>query len=447
MNTINSRLEKRSFLKNYSVTLKIVIISILTLLLLIPTSMIRSTIRERESLNREAIYEVGSKWANSQTLNGPILTVPLVYEYKHKDEVTESVKYLYLLPENLYINGNVNPETLKRGIYKIVVYKSDINFIGNFKINRDINYKNLKEVQWDKAFLTIGISDLRGIEENISIKWDNQDTEIIPGSRIPGTIKSGITAKLPDMNNIEKDNFDFSFSLKLQGSRNLSFIPVGSESDIKLQSEWTSPSFNGNFLPDHREVSENGFSANWKVLQLNRNFPQQWIDQSYTDELMNSEFGVDLIMPLDDYQKSMRSVKYAIMTIALTFLIFFLVEILNKRKIHVLQYTLVGLALCLFYILLVSISEHSNFNIAYAVSTVAVVLMITLYSLTLFKKKKLTLLLFTVLSVIYGFLFVTLQLADYALLMGSIGLALILSITMYLTRNINWYRINAEDEE
>ena len=160
--------------------------------------------------------------------------------------------------------------------------------------------------------------------------------------------------------------------------------------------------------------------------------------------MQNSAFGVNLIMPLDDYQKSMRSAKYAAMTIALTFLIFFLVEILNGRKIHPFQYVLVGLGLVLFYVLLVSISEHSNFNLAYLISSVAIVSMITLYSYSIFRVRKLTLLLFATLVGIYGFLFVTLQLADYALLMGSAGLTLILGLTMYFTRNVNWYKLNKD---
>ena len=162
--------------------------------------------------------------------------------------------------------------------------------------------------------------------------------------------------------------------------------------------------------------------------------------------MQESSFGVDLIKPIDDYQKSLRSAKYAAMAIALTFLIFFLVEILNKKKIHPFQYALVGLALCLFYILLVSISEHSNFNIAYGISSVGIVVMISLYSLSVFKKLNLSLILISTLCGIYGFLFVTLQLADYALLMGSIGLLLILGLTMYFTRNINWYKLNMETE-
>jgi inner membrane protein len=287
---------------------------------------------------------------------------------------------------------------------------------------------------------------LKGIKKPINIKLNEKTLTVEPGSRISDLVYSGVTVDFPDIENLFKQNADFQFSLDLQGSKDLSFIPIGSTTEVEIASSWESPSFSGNFLPDSREVTTDGFKASWLILQLNRNFPQSWIGDDLSKKMEAASFGVDLILPLDDYQKSMRSVKYAIMTITLTFLIFFLVEILNKRKIHPFQYTLVGLALCLFYVLLVSISEHSNFNFAYGISTLGIVSMVALYSLSIFKRRKLTVILITTLTGIYGFLFVTLQLSEYALLMGSLGLALILGATMYFTRNINWYKLNIETE-
>ncbi|MEQ9376427.1 MAG: cell envelope integrity protein CreD [Imperialibacter sp.] len=439
-------LEKvNNWIKN-SVMLKLTTITILVLLLLIPTSMITSIISEREHLNNAAVSEVSGKWADSQLVNGPILTIPLVYEYLKDDKIVEAVKYWHILPKSLDITGTVDPEKLRRGIYEIVVYRSALAVNGSFVIDKMPDENNLKTIRWGQAFLTIGISDLRGIEDDVVVKWNNRDLKVEPGSRISDIAYAGFTVAVPDLTDAFGKDLAFGFDLKLQGSRNLSFTPLGSNTNIKLTSAWPSPSFNGNFIPDDREVSDAGFSANWKVLQLNRNFPQSWIGSGEAEKLQNSAFGVDLILPLDDYQKSMRSAKYAIMTIVLTFLIFFLVEILNGRKIHPFQYTLVGLALSLFYILLISISEHANFNLAYAISTCAIVGMISLYSMSVFKMPKLSMLLVATLIGIYGFLFVTLQLADYALLMGSIGLTIILAITMYFTRNINWYKLNIAAE-
>ena len=446
MNKETSPIDRiNSWLKN-SISLKLFVITILMLLLLIPASMIKSVIHERESLSNQAIVEVSNKWAGSQQINGPIISIPLIYEYKDEDKTYETTKYIHILPEELNIDGNISPEKLKRGIYEVVVYKSKLALSGKFLLNKDIDRNNLKEIKYDQAFLTIGISDLRGIEDQVILNWDNKNLNVEPGSRISELIYSGITVKLPNIETNINKSINFSFSLNLQGSQNLDFIPLGSTTNVKINSNWPYPSFNGNFLPDHRNVTETGFEADWKVLQLNRNFPQSWIGNKHAEKIGQSNFGVNLILPLDDYKKSVRSSKYAVMCIALTFLIFFLVEIINKRKIHPFQYILVGFALCIFYILLISISEHSNFNTAYIISSISIIGMISLYALSILKSKKLSLFLLATLTSIYGFLFVTLQLADYALLMGSIGLTLILAATMYFTRNINWYEINIDSK-
>ena len=446
-----------NWVKN-SVTLKLMTITILMLLLLIPTSMIKSIIHERELLSEVTNAEVSSKWAENQQINGPILTIPILYEYeeeidekKKKTQAVQQTYYYHILPEVLNISGEVTPERLKRGIYEVVVYQSQLGISGKFKmnhanLNQKIKQANLKEIKYDQAFLTIGISDLRGIQDQIAAKWNDKHLKVEPGSLISNMIPSGVTIELPNLIDMIDSTVGFDFILALQGSKNMSFVPLGNITEVALKSNWDSPSFNGNFLPDNRDITESGFTADWKILQLNRNLPQTWLGTNYSENMNNAAFGVELISPIDDYQKSIRSAKYAVMTIALTFLIFFLVEILNKRRIHPFQYTLVGLGLCLFYILLVSISEHSNFNFAYGISTLGIITMISLYSISVFKAGRLSMLLVVTLIGIYGFLFVTLQIADYALLMGSVGLTVILALTMYFTRNINWYKLNATDQ-
>lgn len=437
-----SPVEKMSYRMRNSITIKLITVILLSLVLLIPTAMVRSIISEREHLSRNATNEVSAKWANRQQINGPVLSIPVQYQFVRDGKTVQTSKYWHILPKELNINGQIDPEKLKRGIYEVVVYKSKMSVNGTFALDEKLETSNVSKILYDKAFLTIGISDLRGIEDDIITNWNGQKLNVTPGSRISSMIYSGVTVSLPNLEELMDGNVDFSFDLKLQGSQNMSFVPLGSTTNIKLSSDWPSPMFDGSFLPDHREVDENGFNASWKVLQLNRNFPQSWLGPELFSKVGQSAFGVNLILPLDDYQKSMRSAKYAIMIIGLTFLVFFLVEVLNKRKIHPFQYALVGLALCLFYVLLVSISEHYGFNKAYAISSVAIVLMVTLYSVSVFKMPKLTGLLFLVITGVYGFLFTTLQLTDYALLMGSAGLTLILAATMYFTRNINWYKPN-----
>ncbi len=434
-----------NWIKN-SVSLKLMVITILMLLLLIPSAMIERIISERELLSEEAIREVSLKWAGSQQINGPILTIPVVFDETHDDKTTRATRYYHMLPEALDIIGAIEPQKLKRGIHEVVVYKSDLELAGSFNISKKIVEDNIVEIQYDRAFLTVGLSDLRGIKDEVVMQWNKERLTVEPGSKIPGLIESGFTIDLPPLSNSETQKFDFALDLKLRGSQTLSLTPLGSVTNAKLHSSWEDPSFNGNFLPDERDVTESGFNASWKILQLNRNYPQQWFGSEYSKSIKESGFGLDLLLPIDDYQKSMRSSKYGAMMIALTFLIFFVVEILNKRKIHPFQYILVGLGLCLFYILLVSISEHLGFNMAYLISAIAIIGMISVYSFSVFRSRKFSILVFIAMSVIYNFLYVTLQLAEYALLMGSIGLTLILGTTMYLTRNIDWYKINISED-
>lgn len=421
---------------------KMVIIGIITLLLLIPAAMIQSIIQERETMSRSAILEVSDKWAQSQHVNGPILTIPYTKTYVVDEKVMETSHLFHMLPEELDLDGSVTPKQLKRSIYDIVVYNTDLKLSGSFAIKEIKKLTDVHELKWDEAFVTIGISDLRGIKNQLSLLWNNASLDVEPGSKISSVISSGITISTPLSEDDRDIEIPFSMDINLNGSGNLSFVPIGGVTKVKLTSPWPTPSFNGHILPDNREITDQGFTAEWKTLELNRNFPNSWSNNEVTHELANASFGVDLLLPIDDYQKSMRTAKYAILTLTLTFLVFFLVEVMNNKRIHPFQYILVGLALCLFYILLVSITEHSNFDFAYLVSAVSVILMIGLYSLSVFSNRKLSLTLVLILAALYGFLFVTLQLADYALLMGSIGLALILTATMYFTRKIDWYYLS-----
>jgi inner membrane protein len=225
---------------------------------------------------------------------------------------------------------------------------------------------------------------------------------------------------------------------------------------VSLQSTWDSPSFEGSFLPDKREINAKGFTAHWKVLQLNRNYPQQGLgsfisttNNEYSDHSASSDasFGVKLLLPIDEYQKTTRSVKYCIMFIILTFLTFFFVEVLNKQRIHPIQYLLVGFAICLFYVLLLSISEHLKFDSAYLIGCICILALVTLYAKNIFKNNQLTSVFSALLALLYGFFYSLMQLEDYSLLLGSIGLFIILAVIMYLTRKVDWYGISSGEEK
>ena len=225
----------------------------------------------------------------------------------------------------------------------------------------------------------------------------------------------------------------------MNGSDGLFFIPVGKETKVELSSPWSNPSFTGSFLPNERQIDSDGFTAEWKILHLNRNFPQQWKGAHY--KIDHSFFGVKLRLAVDDYQKIMRTAKYAIMFITLTFLTFFMIELLGKKVIHPIQYILIGFALLIFYTLLLSISEYLTFKFAYLLAGAAIILLISLYTKTVLNSTLQTITIAGVLVLLYGYLYVILQLQDFALLMGSIGLFIVLAVVMYLTRKVDWFTI------
>ncbi len=419
-----------------SISLKIAIIGFLILILLIPAFMIQELIRERQTTRDTVVQEIGDKWGRSQTVSGPILAIPYFDHVAQNDELVKVSRILYVLPEKLEIDGRMNPEIRYRGIYKVIVYQSDINFKGVFQMPV-LNAIGVspEQVSWEKACILFGISDLRGIQNEIVVKMNDKIFEVDPGLKYQGLAGSGFTSNVKL--NPEEQTYNVYLNLNLSGSENLYFSPVGKTTTVNINSPWSTPSFAGSFLPDEHTINDSGFKAKWTILDLNRNFPQFWDNQIYrVDE---ASFGVNLLFPVDEYQKSMRSAKYAIMFIALTFLIYLFVEIINKKRIHPIQYLLVSLALLLFFTLLLSLSEQVGFNLAYLISTVSVVGLITLYSQSIFKSGKITLITSVSLITLYTFLFIILQLEDYGLLVGSIGLFFILGLVMYLSKRINWY--------
>lgn len=424
-----------------SVTLKLLSMGILMLLLLIPASMIESLIYEREFTRQEVITEINDKWGHAQTLAGPVLIVPYkVYRTTDDDRFVETTEYAYFLPETLRVEGKVTPETRYRGIYEVVVYTTTLSYTGHFTppdfSDWDIDPEH---ILWDDAVLAIGISDLRGINETIKLRWNSTSFDVEPGVEARAVMDAGVSVRVPVVSTPPSSGrYDVAFEVNLNGSEALHFVPLGKETRVHLASSWNTPSFDGAFLPDTRTVTEEGFTADWRVLHLNRNYPQQW--RGAKVNLYESAFGVKLLLPVDQYRKSMRAAKYAILIIAFTFLTFFLTEIRNREKrAHPFQYILVGLALCLFYALLLSLSEHVPFNAAYVLASLATISAVTAYARSIFKTRFLSLLTGLVLLVLYGFVFIILQLQDYALLVGSLGLFVALTLTMYLTRNINWY--------
>jgi inner membrane protein len=434
-----------------NIIFKVAIIIIIVLLLLIPTTMVKNLIRERENIQIGAISEVSEKWGENQTITGPFISIPYdkyVKQFSEKDSVEKIIKvkkWLHFLPNNLVINGNISPEKRYRGIYEIVVYESKINLSGIFN-SLDISKYDIenKNIDFDKATFNIGISDLKGIEKQVELDWNSDKIFFNPGTSTKDIVSRGINCPINVSNN-DSLTFSFSLNIDLKGSQFLYFVPLGKTTDVSIKSNWINPSFGGEFLPDSREVNNEGFKAKWNILHLNRNFPQSWTENDYS--VTSSSFGVNLLLPVDRYQKSMRVVKYAILFLALTFLVFFFVEVMNKVFIHPIQYILVGIAIVVFYSLLLAFSEYIKFNLSYIISALLTLILITGYVLAILKSKKISFLILGILGIFYGFIFTIIQLQDYALLIGSIGIFLILAIVMYYSRKIDWYEIRLGEKE
>ncbi|RMA56753.1 cell envelope integrity protein CreD [Ulvibacter antarcticus] len=442
--------QKRGKIGNWlrnSITARMLVVGFLLIVLLIPLEFVKSLISERSYRQAEVIQDINGKWGNEVLLSGPILKIPYktfkevrIYDEKTKTYSTvneEAVRDAYFFPETLDIVSDIDSKPLSRGIYESVVFTADINVNGKFP-KPDFSKSDIKgeHILWEKATVIINTSNLKGIRNTPVVKLNSQSLSMSPkySTDYLNTIESGYIEGLKNTANM----LSFSFDLKINGSESLKFLPIGKETTARMKSNWHSPSFDGRFLPEDgsREISKDGFKAGWKVLQINRQFEQSFFGN--LPELSAFGFGTKFIIPVDEYQKSERTAKYGFMVIGLTLLVFLLIQLVSKIYIHPFQYVMIGLALVMFYTLLISISEHSSFLKAYGIAAAAVLTLITVYSRAILKVFKFPLLICASLASLYGFIYVIIQLENYALLVGSIGLFIILAIIMFASRKIDW---------
>lgn len=423
-------------MKKESVALRIILVGCLIVLLLIPLWMIRFLISERQVYRNEAVKEISKSWAGPQTVAGPLLTLVSNHEHINKDGTKSfSKKRTFYLPENLSIEAKVIPEKRYRGIYSAIVYKTDLRIKGDFdfqKLKEKLNDPNLLE-----SYLSFNIDDPRGIQQNIRLKWEDTVKNVNPGLKDKNIFTNGFHAEVPL--NKEKTVSSFEINLTLNGVDDLSFVPLGKNTNVTVSSSWRDPSFVGNFFPVSRKIDEDGFTASWSVNHFNREFPQEWDNQHY--DVFKDKFGVKFFMPADEYQQTMRSSKYGLLIIILTFVSFFLVEVFSGKAIHPIQYLLIGLALIIFYSMLLALSEYVLFQYSYLIAGTLVIGLITLYTKSIYKNRNIVLSISAMLISFYGFVYVLLQLQDYSLLLGNIALFLILAAIMFFTRKVNWFDI------
>jgi len=438
------------------IILKSFLIGVLILLLLIPTFSIQGLVSERKQRQEEAIAEISSRWAGAQTVTGPVIGIPYTETTTDGSSTHEVKKWAYFLPDKLTIKAHLVPEKRYRGIYQVIVYTTELQIKGSYD---SLAFGELtiprERLLWSEAAIFFDVADVQGLKEDMVLHLTpatgatpssgltavtpgarSADIQLVPAKFSTEQFKNALGASLPAWMTTTNGPVEFAATVSLKGTGNLLFVPAGRETRAEASSSWSNPSFTGSTLPDLRTVQDSGFVANWKVLSLNRKYPQQWQQGVY--DLNSSAFGVNLILPVDSYQQTTRSVKYAILIIVLTFTAFFLIEWIYSRPIHSLQYLLVGFALCIFYTLLLSLSEYLGFNVAYGLAAVATIALIGWYVGSMLRSSKMSLFIIFLLAVQYGFVFTLIQLQDYALLMGSLGLFITLAVVMYFSRKIKW---------
>ncbi|OGV51545.1 MAG: hypothetical protein A2017_01880 [Lentisphaerae bacterium GWF2_44_16] len=434
-----------NFMLKRSVAVKIILIGFLIFILQIPTYQIINLINERQSMKVKAVEEICSKWGKSQTLTGPFLVVPFQERVLEGKEQRERIvkHWITILPETLSVNGNMQPEIRKRGIYQAVLFSGKFTLTGTFILPETSEISGLKpqaEILWNNAIIVFGVSDIIGLKENI-LKIDGSAIRTIPG--MPGGLIANIgfhvpyslKSRLPSGTSVSNVKIPFCMELGINGSSDINFYPLGRETTVSTASSWNSPSFCGKFLPNSREITDKGFKAEWKISDMNRNYPQVWIDGE--SKINDSSFGVGFYVTANIYQQSFRAAKYAVLFIVFTMLAFLFAESFAKTWMHPIQYFLVGLAIVMFYSLLLSFAEHISFAQAYLFAALAVVLLVSAYCGLIFRLGKMAVSVGAAMTLAYALLYLVLQMEDYALLAGSICFFVLLAVLMFFTRGIN----------
>lgn len=419
---------KRNEVKWYNATtVKMVVVAFMVLLLMAPLTMIQSMINEREELSHMVQRDISSQWGGSQLVVGPVLNVPVTLTEMNGKEKKVLKKWLYIMPDDLNVTGTINTEERSKGIYKTVLYVSRLRMEGSFATDK-LNTDSIDAINWEEAIVGLGITDMRGIRGNVKILLDGKPLTVESGLKKTDMRMSGVSAAVAGSTELSSGRHHFTVDIELAGSEQLRFVPVGRTSVVSLVSPWKTPSFSGSYLPQIRKIDEKGFKAEWNVTYLNRDIPEQWIGQ--LPDFATQDLGVDFFLPVNHYQKSMRSAKYGILFIVLTLLVFIYFELNGKSKVHLFQYFLVGLALVLFFSILTALSEQVGFVYAYIIASSATIMLIVSYAHSLMKSRKNTATVAVLLSALYAFLYILLQLNEYAFLAGNIGLFVILGVIM-----------------
>lgn len=420
-----------------------------SLLLQIPLMFVNGVVHERNYLYDSTIKNIGKEWGETQTIAGPVIVVPYTEEYYEREytvdkqgketEVVKSKKRknsLIILPEKLDINVNLKEEVRKRGIYKSMVYTGELKMKGNFSkvlLNIPIN----AVVDYNEISISLGITDIKALLKIDKFSFNGNKIELESGTGLvkPFQISKGISGKL-NMKNEELTEIPFDIELVFRGSEGITLLPMGKENSFFIKSAWKNPSFYG-MLPRERVIDENGFSANWNISHLTRNYKQYFFaSESNKIDLSEAQAGVALYNGITHYRQVIRAAKYGVLFIMMSLLAVYLFEISGKKETHYIQYGIVGFSLVMFYLLLLSLAEHISFITAYGISAAAVIIPVSLYIASVTKNIKYGIGMLVLLIGIYSILFSILKMEDYALLTGTLLIMGVLYLLMYVTKNM-----------
>ena len=440
-----------------TLTIRAIIVGVIALVMLIPLAMMQGVVHERNGLYSNVLHDISKTWGGQQLLQGPVLVVPFIEKHINKETIKDEdgeekiktktsyiTKYAIHLPKDLNIDVDLAEQHRKRGIYKSLVYAAELNLTGSFeKLDIQSMSDYIHRIDYEKAFLVLGLSDTRAINEVSSLTWNGAELGFSPGTKLTELLSHGFHASLTGLN-AQTESHHFSTKISVNGSQGFRFAPFGENTLVKMKSSWPHPSFQGSTLPTEYEITDQGFTSSWVIPHLARNYPQSWILSNHQFNLNEFNAGVDLFEPVFLYSKITRAVKYGILFVGLTFLTFLIFELTTKMRLHYVQYGLIGVAMTIFYLVLLSIAEHTEFINAYIIAAFINIGLITAYTAAALKSTARATMIFVLLSALYLVLYSLLQLEDYALLMGTMLLLSVLMVLMYVTRNL---RVTAADKD
>jgi inner membrane protein len=423
----------------HSITFKVLGIGLLALLMLIPLAQVQGLIRERSALRDGAVANIARSFGGAQVVGGPVLAVPKRTRVQTSTGWTTQECTEILLPDRLNMHATLATEVRQYGIYATPVYVATLALDGSF-LAADLRNRGGADTiyDWDRAELRLPIADGRGIRRVSALRVADAELPLGPGHGVAGF---GAIAAAVDATRFDGERIPFALELTLAGTESLRFLPLARRTEASLTAPWPDPSFIGAFLPAERRIDAHGFTAQWQVLDLNRGFGQSWRqDAEHASEVGAAAFGVALYQPVGVYQQNERAGKYGVLFIALSFVAFFLFEVRRNLRVHPVQYLLVGLALATFYVVLLALSEHVGFTLAYLAAAAAVALLVGGYAAAVLRTRRGGALLGALLAFVYALLYGLVISEQYALLMGALALLATVAALMYLTRQVDWYR-------